>query len=202
MKGDEKKDGAVSRRDHLLDTAWRLFCASGYRAIGIDSILKEAGVAKMTLYHHFGSKDELIAATVKKKGEETLAELDELLNAAGSGPEDKLEALFDWLDAWLSSDEFSGCPYLKAIGEYTGESDAPRRAAADFKNAIQQRLEVLSRAAGLEAPEILARRLTMVLDGAIVHSDLHRDPSYVQDAKAIAATLIESHRRMLEAGKG
>ena len=56
-----------SRRDHLVDTATKLFCKQGFRATGIDTVLAESGVAKKTLYNHFRSKDELIIAALQKK---------------------------------------------------------------------------------------------------------------------------------------
>src|SRR5678810_1232020 len=56
-----------TKRDQLIDTALRLFAKNGYRATGIDTILAEAGVAKMTLYHHFKSKDELILAALQRR---------------------------------------------------------------------------------------------------------------------------------------
>ena len=58
---------ASAKRDQLIDTALELFNRDGYRATGIDKILGECGVAKMTLYNHFGSKDELILAALKRR---------------------------------------------------------------------------------------------------------------------------------------
>ncbi|MEE8533082.1 MAG: helix-turn-helix domain-containing protein, partial [Alphaproteobacteria bacterium] len=60
---------ASSRRDHLVDTALALFCRDGFHATGIDRILAESGVAKMTLYKHFKSKDELILAALRRRDE-------------------------------------------------------------------------------------------------------------------------------------
>ena len=59
---------SISRRDHLVDTAVKLFSKHGFRATGIDRVLAESGVAKKTLYNHFRSKDELIIATLQKRG--------------------------------------------------------------------------------------------------------------------------------------
>ena len=58
---------ASAKRDQLIDTALELFNRDGYRATGIDKILAESGVAKMTLYNHFGSKDELIVAALERR---------------------------------------------------------------------------------------------------------------------------------------
>lgn len=182
---------ASAKREQLLDTAWSLFCRNGYRAVGIDTVLAEAGVAKMTLYNHFSSKEDLIAAAMEKKGAETMAGLDRLI-AAGRSPQKRLLAVFDWLAGWLESDNFTGCAFLKAVGEYTAAGDKPRQAATAFKQAMQDRIETLCREAGLKSPALLARQLILVIDGATLHADMHANPGYAADARAIAKALIEA----------
>jgi AcrR family transcriptional regulator len=183
---------ASAKREQLLDTAWSLFCRNGYRAVGIDTVLAEAGVAKMTLYNHFSSKEDLIAAAMEKKGAETLAGLDRLIAAAGRSPSKRLLAVFDWLAGWLESDNFTGCAFLKAVGEYTAAGDKPRKAATAFKQAMQDRIETLCHEAGLKSPALLARQLILVIDGATLHADMHANPGYAADARAIAKALIEA----------
>ncbi|MBI2516494.1 MAG: TetR/AcrR family transcriptional regulator [Opitutae bacterium] len=187
---------ASAKREHLLDTAWELFCQSGYRAVGIDTLLAKAGVAKMTLYNHFGSKEDLIAAAMEKKGEEILAGFDATIAAAGKSPTKRLSAVFDWLEGWFSSADFAGCAFVKAIGEYRLDSDKPRRAATAFKQALQQRIEALCGEAELRNAPALARQFMLLIDGATVHADLHRRSAYAQDARAAARALIESASRV------
>lgn len=186
---------ASAKRDLLLETAWSLFCRNGYRAVGIDTVLAEAGVAKMTLYNHFASKEDLIAAAMEKKGAETLAGLDQVIEAAGKSPAKRLLAVFDWLAAWLGSESFTGCAFLKAVGEYTAANDKPRRAAAAFKQALQDRLEALCTEAELRSPSALARQLMVIIDGATIHADMHGSPAYAADARTMAKTLIEAATR-------
>src|SRR5262245_61425521 len=83
-----KPDG--SKREELIDTALRLFSRHGYRATGIDTILAEAGVAKMTLYHHFKSKDELIVAALKKRDAEWRTWFVRRVDELGRTPREKL----------------------------------------------------------------------------------------------------------------
>lgn len=181
-----------AKRDLLLDTAWSLFCKNGYRAVGIDTVLAEAGVAKMTLYNHFASKEDLIAAAMARQGAAILRGVDEVIAAAGKTPSRRLLAVFDWLAGWLASPEFTGCAFLKAVGEYTTTGDKPRQAATAFKQALQDRIEQLCLEAGLKNPPLLARQLMLVIDGATLHADMHGNPAYAADARAIAKTLIEA----------
>lgn len=186
---------ASAKRERLLDTAWTLFCRHGYRAVGIDTVLAEAGVAKMTLYNHFDSKEDLIAAAMTKKGAEIAATLEATIAAAGKDPRKRLLAVFDWLEAWFATDDFTGCAFLKAVGEYTGDDDKPRRAAAAFKQSLQDRLEQLCTEAALRQPAALARQLLLIMDGAAIHADLRRDAAVAQDARATAKALIAAATR-------
>lgn len=183
-----------AKREHLLDTAWALFCQNGYRAVGIDTVLAKAGVAKMTLYNHFDSKEDLIAAAMAKKGAEILASVDEVVAAAGRQPERRLLAVFDWLAGWFESKDFAGCAFIKALGEFTAAGDKPRQAAATYKLALQGRLEALAIEAGLKAPALLARQLMFLIDGATVHADLQARSAPAAEARAAAKALIEAAR--------
>jgi AcrR family transcriptional regulator len=181
---------ASAKRERLLDTAWELFCQSGYRAVGIDTVLAKAGVAKMTLYNHFESKEDLIAAAMEKKGAEILAGLEGVIAQAGRSPGKRLLAVFDWLEIWFGAGDFSGCAFLKAVGEYRGESDKPRLAARGFKQALQDRIETLCAEAGLQSAAVVARQLMLIIDGATIHADMHGDSSFAADARVAARLLI------------
>ena len=184
--------GASTKREHLLETAWELFCQYGYRAVGIDTVLAKAGVAKMTLYNHFASKEDLIAAAMEKKGAELAASLEGVIEAAGKDPKRRLLAVFDWLEAWFESPGFAGCAYLKAVGEYRLPEDKPRCAATAFKNALLGRIETLCAEAGLKRPAVLARQLMLLVDGATIHADMHGRAAYAQDARAAAKVLLDA----------
>lgn len=189
-------DTATSaKRDLLLDTAWELFCRNGYRAVGIDTLLAEAGVAKMTLYNHFSSKEDLIAAAMERKGAELAASLEATIESAGKNPQRRLLAVFDWLEAWFRSGNFTGCAFLKAVGEFTAKGDKPRRAAAAFKQALQDRIEKLCAEAELRSPPTLARQLMLLIDGATIHADMHHSANFAQDARTVAKVLIEDATR-------
>lgn len=181
-----------AKRELLLDTAWELFCQNGYRAVGIDTVLAKAGVAKMTLYNHFASKEDLIAAAMEKKATQILAWIDQTVADAGRSPQKRLLAVFDWLETWLRSDAFTGCAFLKAVGEYTIEGDKPRLAAVAFKQALQDRLVALCTEADLKSPATLARQLMLIIDGATIHADMHADAVYAADARSMAKALIEA----------
>ncbi len=115
---------AVSRRDHLVDTALEMFCRDGFHATGIDKILAQAGVAKMTLYNHFRSKDELILAVLRRRDERFRRAFVRAVERRASAPRDRLLAIFDALGEWFCRNDFTGCTFINASAEYTAQECA------------------------------------------------------------------------------
>lgn len=179
-----------SKRDALLDTAEALFSRQGYRAVGIDTVLAQAGVAKMTLYKHFRSKEELIAAVLERRGKSIASALAERIAAAPAEPRARLLAVFDWLAEAVRSPEFHGCLFIKAASEYPAAEDLPRQAALAFKEGCRTLLEGLCRDLDAGDPEGLARQLQLLLEGTLVMAFLQRNPQAAGDAHRAAEALL------------
>lgn len=179
-----------AKRDHLVATALELFTAHGYHAVGIDTVLAQAKVAKGTLYNHFESKEDLIEAVLCQKAEESRRSIDKVLAAAGEDPAARLLALFDWQESWFRSTGFRGCIYVKAAGEYPSKKDKPHQAAKAFKQARLALLEELCGELAVKDPALLARQIGLLMEGAIVLAFIESRPEAARDAKAAAATLI------------
>ncbi|MGB7563415.1 MAG: TetR/AcrR family transcriptional regulator [Prochlorococcaceae cyanobacterium] len=179
-----------AKRDVLLDTAEELFARQGYRAVGIDAVLAQAGVAKMTLYKHFRSKEELIAAVLERRGKSIAAALAERIAVAPAEPRARLVAVFDWLEEAVRSPEFHGCLFIKAASEYPAAEDLPRQAALAFKEGCRQLLERLCRDLGADDPEGLARELQLLIEGTLVMAFLQRNPQAAGDAHRAAEALL------------
>ena len=156
------------KRDHLMATAWRLFYRDGYRVVGIDTILAEAGVAKMTLYHHFASKEDLIVAVLEKRDREILAGLREAVEGAGRSPTRRLLAVFDWLEGWFASNDFKGCAFIRALSEYPEPDHPIHQTAWRHKESVKAMLTELVAAAEARDPAALAETISLLIDGAIV----------------------------------
>ena len=104
----------ASKRDQLIDTALTLFYRDGFTATGIDKILSEAGVAKMTLYKHFRSKEELICAVLHRRDENFRNWLFRRMEDMSDTPGGQLLAMYDALREWFVADGFRGCMFIKA----------------------------------------------------------------------------------------
>jgi AcrR family transcriptional regulator len=157
--------GAGSPRDRLLDTAGRLFHRHGFQAVGIDRILAESGVAKMTLYRHFPSKDALIAAYLSRADAEFWAWAEKAMARARS-PEGRLLALFEAIESLAASRECLGCVFQGAVMAFPEHQHSGHQVAARHKKAVRQRLSALAAAAGLRDPDRLAAQLALLIDGA------------------------------------
>jgi AcrR family transcriptional regulator len=185
---------ASAKRDHLVATAWRLFYHDGYRAVGIDTVLAEAEVAKMTLYYHFASKDELIVAVLEKRSLEVLAGLRSAAFGTKGPPTKQLLALFDWLADWYATDEFRGCAFIRALSEFPEVNHPVHQAAWRHKEAMKEILVELGRAAGAKDPNAVGEALRLVIDGSLVAAHASGSPAPALQAKTTAALLIKAAR--------
>ena len=177
-------------RARILDTATGLFYARGLRAVGVDTIIAESGVAKATFYKHFPAKDDLVVAYLDRVDEMWSGQLHSAAEAAGPDPARQLVGLFDALDSACRRDGYRGCGFINAAAEA-----APGTAAHDRTVAHKQRvlawLRDLAADAGARRPDALARSLALLLDGALSSGALDADPEAVEVARDTAARLVE-----------
>ena len=183
------------KRDHLMATAWKLFYRDGYRVVGIDTLLAAAGVAKMTLYHHFASKDELIVAVLEQRSRELIAALDRAIADAGRSPTKRFLAVFDGLKTWFEHDEFRGCAFIRALSEYPEPEHPIHRAAWTHKRAVNARLLGLASEAGAKNPAALADTVSLLIDGSIVAAHATRSATPAAAARAAAKNLLKFSTR-------
>jgi AcrR family transcriptional regulator len=158
-----------SARMRILDSAYELFSHHGLRAVGIERIIEQSGVAKKTFYRHFPSKVDLTLAFLDTRGERwtrdwLVAEIQRLAAA----PREQLLAVFDALDEWFHSDDFESCALIAALLEVRDKADPVHQAAVHQLAVITEILRDLARAAGFADPERLGDRIHILMMGAIV----------------------------------
>lgn len=161
-----------SKRDRLVETALRLFEAEGFRAVGIDRILAEAGVAKMTLYHHFRTKDELILAAVRRRDERFRNWLVREVEKRGGTARERLVAVFDVLGEWYARKDFSGCPFLRVVGEFEDPAHPVHAAVREYNAMMRSYVLGLAREAGFADAEGVAEQMLVLTTGATARAKM------------------------------
>lgn len=179
---------ASNKREQLIDTAQSLFAREGYHATGIDRILAESGVAKMTLYKHFRSKDELILAVLEQRGQATLAGLSQL--RAALPPREALLKSFDGLHEWIHQGDFCGCSFINAAAEFHDHDHPIHRQAAAFKAAFAEHFRELLQMLGVDQAQALAAQLQFLLEGALSMAHVQGAGDQALQAKAAAEVLL------------
>jgi len=148
----------------LMAAAGVLFEEKGFHATGIDPILELAGVAKMTLYRNFTSKDELITAVLRLKSQKVLHWLDgEVARRSREGSLSKIEALFDAYGDWFEKDDFKGCLFMKAALEFPDPKHPAHKAAATHTRKLFSFIETITP----NAAPYNAEHLLLLLNGAL-----------------------------------
>jgi len=179
--------------ERIITAASRLFCRDGIHATGIDSIMAEAGVAKMTLYNKFGSKEALVDAVLRREGEIWRNWLQSALNEAGASPRDRLAALFGVLRQWFEHPDYFGCALMNAVAEYPKGEPHIRAVALEHKAAVGAILRNLAEQAGCLRIDELMGELTILIDGAIIAALISGDPAAADAASRIFRLVLADH---------
>ena len=178
-------------RERLLTAAYELFSRHGVQAVGVDAIIERSGVARQTMYRHFGSKQELVLAFLSRR--EQLWTQDWLQSEArrrAEDPRDQLLAIFDVFDEWFRRPDFEGCSFINVMLEHPDGAHPVHRAAAAYLAGIRHFLEGLAREAGIPDAEGFARQWHILMKGSIVAAG-EGDQDAAMRAKKVAAGLLE-----------
>ena len=185
------KISPASTRDRLLETAARLFFQNGYRAVGVDTITAESGIGKMTLYRHFDSKDDLIAAYLQDSNMKFWEEFENSMRGVPS-PREKLTAFFKALASLVTKPNCYGCPFLNVTTEYPDRTYPGHKVALEHKESVRKRFRELAVQAGAKNPAALADQLFLLMDGAFMAVRMYGPRNPASHLVEAAETLINA----------
>ena len=177
---------AAPPRERILRTAHDLFYRDGIRATGIDRVIAESGVAKVTFYRQFASKDDLVLAFLDYRHERWMAWFVDALARHGG----TLAAVVPTMREWLSSSGFRGCAFLNSVGELGPAQPAVLAATRRHKQDMTSAVTRLMKPAPGRART--ARALALAIDGAIVQAQFHESPGATLDALATVTKALEA----------
>lgn len=183
-----------SASERILETAGKLFYRDGYHAVGVDTVVAEAGVAKMSLYRHFPSKDHLIAAYLERANEEFWEWLEGAV-AKIDDPELRLVGMFEAIEQLATDPKCLGCTFQGTAAEFPDRDHLGHEVAIAHKRKVRQRFADLARNAGLDDHDRLADQLLLLMDGAWVAARMFgpTNPARYSLTRA-ARSLIDAHR--------
>ena len=162
--------------EHVLATASRLFYAHGVRAVGVEWIVADSGVAKTTLYRHFATKDDLVAAFLEREDREFWQQWDDVVRPVAGDPMDELVAILNWVGQRVSRDGYRGCPQINVAAEFSDANHPARKIRKAHKVEMYARLRSLVARLKLRKPDEVAMQIALLIDGAFT-SDGRLTPS-------------------------
>lgn len=183
-------------RQRIIETAERLFYAEGIRGVGIDRIIAEAEVAKMSLYNHFPSKDDLILAVLQYREEKFNTLFDKWMERHVAAGMDRFEAFFAALKNWFESPGFRGCMFINTRVELADPGHPASKFAACHKERFHQMLRtIIEESRGSKSADTMAPAIALLVEGAIVTAVMTESPAPADVAKEAALALVAKAKR-------
>lgn len=181
---------AKSVEGRILDSACQLFYKEGVRATGIERVLSEAGAARASLYAHYGSKADLIAAYLQRRAQEWMARIQgRIAPADGRGG---LLRLFDMLEDFVRSEEFRGCPFLNAASELADASHPGHAVMRRQRAWLHGLIRGLLAGAGVRELDRVSRAVVVLHDGALASAVLDGDTGAPGAARFAVEQLLDA----------
>ncbi|WP_082143645.1 TetR/AcrR family transcriptional regulator [Nitratireductor soli] len=182
-------------RDRIVNAAAKLFQGEGVRDVSVDMVAAEAGLTKRTLYYHFRSKDDVIAAYLQARDQPNLAMFKRWFYETDGGLAEKVEGIFRNLALAARHPKWKGCGFLRTSVELVKTPGHPAvLAARTHKKRVEDWLCTELAKAGLaSSSQAAARQIILLLDGSFSTVLLHRDPSYMEAAGDAARRLIHGY---------
>lgn len=181
--------------ERILKTADKLFYQDGIRAVGVDRLIAESGVAKASFYRAFPSKDDLVAAWLDVRDQQWRAWLQNALEQLAPHPQDKPLAVFDALDTRFRQSTYRGCAFINTIAELARLDHPCAHAARRHKESVRTLLANLLKDAGYQDFEALAVIFLQLIDGAIVTAVREGKPDAALRARQLAKLVLDAQPR-------
>jgi AcrR family transcriptional regulator len=197
-KHGRKSDRATEKpaRERVFTAAADLFYRKGIRAVGVEEIVNEAGVAKISLYRSFKSKDDLIVAYLEQRNAEFWLQWEERFAPHSDDPRALLDAVMDYLSRRTTQAGYRGCPFINYAVEFPEASHPGHRVVEANKREWRRRFTAIAEALGASKPKLLADSLLLLVEGAYAISQTLGGPKGPGAAiSAAAKAMVDGQMR-------
>jgi AcrR family transcriptional regulator len=181
-------------RARILETACTLFYQRGVRAVGVDLVVEKAGVAKTSLYRHFGTKDDLVAAFLRREDEDFWGTWDRVAGQHIKDAAAELDAHLEWIGERVGRPNYRGCPQINVAAEFPEIDHPARKVATAHKRQMRKRLRGIAERLGVARPDELAGQLSLLINGAFVSSQIFKPGEATPLLRRAAHALIKGSR--------
>ncbi len=190
MQGPTVEPRSQSGRERLLSTARALFVRHGASNVGINDVTAAAGVARMTLYNNFPSKEALTQAVYEEMTAQSMAEL-QGMDRRGKSEEQRIHDLFDHFDSRTQVADYRGCPFIHASLQAADPAGPIHDLVSSYKRALGE--HVLSLLAEHRADRTeLADVILILLDGVVTEAYLNGVDHPANAAKRAVSILLKA----------
>jgi len=189
-RGTEPQD----LRERILATASDLFYKRGVRAVGVDLVIAEAGIAKTSLYRYFPTKDDLIVAFLEREDVDFWSVWDDVGRRYADDPAGELDAHMHWIGERLTRSNYRGCPQINVAAEFAEHDHPARQVARSHMQTLRARLTAIAHRLDVARPDELAAQLAVLVNGAFVSAELLAPDEATEVLRASARALVAAAR--------
>jgi AcrR family transcriptional regulator len=193
-RSSEEPSGPADVRNRILETASALFYREGVRAVGVDLVVERAGVAKTSLYRHFRTKDDLVAAFLEREDQDFWAGWDRVAEQHRDDAASELDAHLGWIGERVGRPKYRGCPQLNVAAEFPEAEHPARKVAAAHKRELRRRLAGIAERLGVAGPEELGGQLAVLVNGAFVSAQIFEQDEATPLLRRAAQALVAAAR--------
>jgi AcrR family transcriptional regulator len=184
---------ASTTSERIVSAASKLFYGEGIRQVSMDAVAEKAGVTKRTLYYHFKSKDDLVAAYLHGRDQPNLALFERWFTDTKGGPAEKVRGMFFRLAQSARHPKWKGCGFLRTTAELANMPGHPAiKIGAAHKKKFENWMRLVFDDSAIREALPLARQVMLLLDGSFAVTLLHRDPTYMETAGEAASALVKA----------
>lgn len=181
-----------SVRERILNTARELFYREGVRAVGVDTVVAQSGVAKTSLYRWFPSKDALIVAVLEQEAKDRWDGWDRTAARSGPDPREKLRAHLQGVLRYVTSPKYRGCPFMNFTAEYADPTHPARAIAREMMEELRRRVGAIVHQLPVRDPKQLTEQLVVLIDGTFSCAQMFGAEGPHMTLVAAADALVEA----------